>query len=927
MGENRTFAKEIEYMDIKKVMVLVKNDDKTEEIYHIENNHETGKVEITFKNGKVFPYKQENIEIIKEPKEIKLDGYAVFVGDMPVYKPQLILDFGRRIRIIQSNGNFITVNHSSFSMVREGTANHNAQQILNYLREISKYTSNNPKEEAFLKKEMEKLTFIHPESILSRYLNLHPIEQRKPETESMIFPFNFNLSQKAALENAFKNSISIIEGPPGTGKTQTILNIIANIVAIQGKSVAIVSNNNEAVKNVIEKMEEKGYGFLSAFLGKNSNQESFFANMPEAKVDGWNCEEEKNELIHFINDLNVKLNQLLKVDRERAKLIQELNSWKLEQQHFEEYYARQAIEEISKLPLFKATPDRILSFLAEILLAKEQNQTNKLLYKLKLLFKYGIFDQRKLRENELSIWLSLQREFYRKQIELLESKVASLKKQMENASFKSLLDKHQQYSEKFFRKCLYHRYRELPKTDFTKKNFKEKFQDFISRFPIILSTTHALRQSIPENYLLDYLIIDESSQVDLLTASLAFSCCRNVVIVGDVKQLPQITNKEIERMLKTRPTHSAYNYFQQNIMSSVISLYADSLPRVTLREHYRCHPKIIEFCNQKYYGGSLIPYTNHNLSKSPLILCKTVDGNHMRRVTRGEQKGNYNQRELDVTVEEILNNPKLADKKYENIGFVTPYRKQVTKANQLLPDGIESDTIHKYQGRQKGVMIMSTVLDDTARGQMGFVDNSQMVNVAVSRAVEQFVLVTDQNLFEEKGKDIGDLIRYIQYSNLEENIIESKIISVFDLLYRNYSSKLQSLKAKMNPNARYKSEEAFRVLLEEILAEPQYKNRFSYSQGVLLRNLLNNVDLLTPQELKFVNNGASLDFVVYNKMDKFCTFVMEVDGFAYHENNPIQLERDRMKDKILEKYGVTVRRFATNGSGEREEIEKLLAEN
>lgn len=364
-------------------------------------------------------------------------------------------------------------------------------------------------------------------------------------------------------------------------------------------------------------------------------------------------------------------------------------------------------------------------------------------------------------------------------------------------------------------------------------------------------------------------------------------------------------------------------------MSSVTSLYEESLHRVTLREHYRCHPQIIEFCNQKYYDGSLIPFTDNTLSESPLILYRTTEGNHMRRVTRGKEKGNYNQRELDVTVKEILQNPELVNKdKYANVGFVTPFSKQASKANQLLPDDVESDTIHKYQGRQKDVMIMSTVLDNTQDGhmRMDFVDNPQMVNVAVSRAIEKFILVTDHNLFDEKGKDIGDLIRYIQYSTLDENIIESKIISVFDLLYRNYSSKLQSLKAKMNPSARYKSEEALRVLLEEILAEPQYKKRFSYSQGVLLRNLLNSVDLLTPQELEFVNNGASLDFVVYNKMDKHCTFVMEVDGSTYHENNPKQLVRDKMKDKILKKYGVTVCRFATNGSGEREKIEKLLAE-
>lgn len=233
-------------MDMNKVMVLVKGEDKTKEITNIEIDHKNGKVIVTYQNGKSYLYNRENVRILKEPKIIELDGYTAFIDGMQVNKLLLVLDFGERIRIIQADGKYHTIKHSSFSLVKGGTVNQNAQQILEYLRDISKYTSENQKEEAFLKKEIEKLTFIHPESILSRYLNRQPIEQRIPNTEDIIFPFNFNLSQKAALENAFKNSISIIEGPPGTGKTQTILNIIANIVAIQEKSVAIVSNKGMA---------------------------------------------------------------------------------------------------------------------------------------------------------------------------------------------------------------------------------------------------------------------------------------------------------------------------------------------------------------------------------------------------------------------------------------------------------------------------------------------------------------------------------------------------------------------------------------------------------------------------------------------------------------------------------------------------------
>lgn len=92
--------------------------------------------------------------------------------------------------------------------------------------------------------------------------------------------------------------------------------------------------------------------------------------------------------------------------------------------------------------------------------------------------------------------------------------------------------------------------------------------------------------------------------------------------------------------------------------------------------------------------------------------------------------------------------------------------------------------------------ILSTVLGNSWMGQRGleFVDDPHMVNVAVSRAVRQFVLVTDHDLFFKKGKNIGDLIRYMQYSTLDENIIESQVVSVFDLLYKQYSRKLLPLK-------------------------------------------------------------------------------------------------------------------------------------
>ena len=117
-----------------------------------------------------------------------------------------------------------------------------------------------------MKKIYAKVDFINQNSVINYYvnglnsLNINFIHEHK------IYPFSFNLSQKSAVKNAFSNNISVIEGPPGTGKTQTILNIIANAIT-NGKTVAILSNNNSATDNVFEKLEQNNLGSICAKLG------------------------------------------------------------------------------------------------------------------------------------------------------------------------------------------------------------------------------------------------------------------------------------------------------------------------------------------------------------------------------------------------------------------------------------------------------------------------------------------------------------------------------------------------------------------------------------------------------------------------------------------------------------------------------------
>ena len=85
---------------------------------------------------------------------------------------------------------------------------------------------------------------------------------------------------------------------------------------------------------------------------------------------------------------------------------------------------------------------------------------------------------------------------------------------------------------------------------------------------------------------------------------------KNIVVVGDIKQLPQIDDDSFkernEQLLKEFNVPKTYSYYGNSIMSSLLSLYGDKIPKTMLKEHYRCNPDIISFCNKEFYDNELI---------------------------------------------------------------------------------------------------------------------------------------------------------------------------------------------------------------------------------------------------------------------------------------------------------------------------------
>jgi hypothetical protein len=387
--------------------------------------------------------------------------------------------------------------------------------------------------------------------------------------------------------------------------------------------------------------------------------------------------------------------------------------------------------------------------------------------------------------------------------------------------------------------------------------------------------------------------------------------------VGDVKQLPNVVPANVanttRRIFSSFGLDDAYNYADHSLLSSMLNLYKN-IPGTLLKEHYRCHPKIIGFCNQKFYNNELIILTNEQVTDKPLILYKTAKGNHA--------KGKYNQRQIDVVFNEVIPEQNINDEK-QSVGVISPYRLQANELQKAIGvRKIEADTVHKYQGREKDVIILTTVANEIKVND--FVDNPNLINVAVSRAVDKLIVVVSEGSKEWLGTNIGDLVRYIQYNNFE--IIESQIYSVFDLLYTSYSDKLLEVMKSGKQVSEYKSENLMNVVIEKVLGLPEFQSLDRVLHQPL-RMLIRDPSKLTDEERKYALNILThTDFVIFNKLDKMPVLVVEVDGHAYHANNPAQLKRDKMKDEILQKYGIPIIRMKTTESEEKERLQQKLVE-
>lgn len=899
-------------MNIEKHLILIKGEDKTEEISYCK--YENSKWQVQFAKGKIYSYNYPNVQWLRDPVSHPSATTVVYQNNQPLSGVDKIYVFEDYIRICFVTGYKKVYHCRELTIEQSCLDNPDAHNIFEYLKQLAEKVSvTHEDDRSFLRKQYEKITCISPSSILAKYLK--PTALKNTELKQMpIFPFGFNLSQKAAAEKALTEQISVIEGPPGTGKTQTILNIIANAI-INEKTVAVVSNNNAATANVLEKLEKYGVDFIAAYLGNKENKEIFFAGQSQTypNVNAWAMDSsEYQAIIKKLEASGNELRDMLNLKNEAAVLKQELAALAVENKYFMAYYNETNERIIPYRSFYRQNSAAILALWLDYQKLIKNNNHISLTYKLKNLLFYGIYSFSFYNNSSEKVIACFQKLYYEFKIKELTERIRILTKQLEKFQFDSAMKEYSENSLGLFKAKLAARFaKQKERKKFTRDSLWKDFGSFSQEYPVILSTTHSLRTCASANYLFDYLIMDEASQVDIVTGALAFSCAKKAVIVGDLKQLPNVvsqqTAEETNRIFAGFNLATAYNYTENSILSSITKLYND-VPRTLLKEHYRCHPKIIGFCNQKFYNNELIVLTEEKGREKPLVVYKTAQGNHAR--------GRYNQRQIDVILKEVLPEQITNDLK-QSVGIISPYRLQTEKLKLAVgKQEIEVDTVHKYQGREKDVIILTTVMNEVNE----FVDNPNLINVAISRAVDKLIVVVSA---EEKNDNtnIGDLVRYIEYNNFE--IIDSSIYSVFDLLYHSYSERLLIMKNRKNVSD-YESENLMNAVIEKVLSLQEFQNLDRVLHQPL-KMLIRNPEKLEEDECRFAMNVLThTDFVIFNKLDKRPVLVVEVDGYAFHADNPKQLERDKMKDRILQKYGIPILRIKTNESGEETRLRNNL---
>lgn len=219
-------------------------------------------------------------------------------------------------------------------------------------------------------------------------------------------------------------------------------------------------------------------------------------------------------------------------------------------------------------------------------------------------------------------------------------------------------------------------------------------------------------------------------------------------------------------------------------------------------------------------------------------------------------------------------------------------------------------------------MYLSSVLNETTecinhlKGSYNLF-TKELINVAVSRAKDKFILISDTKFFKNYDENMKNLIEYIE---IYGETIPDKTVCIFDDLYKQIPTYIPTIKGIDNPY----EEKAYNLIKQYI---EKSKNKYKFTYKLPLAEFVTDKKYLqeNPELRKFILRNSHLDFAIYTTNINKPVLAIEVDGEKHNEEK--QKKRDIKKEEILNYMEIPLLRIPSKNTWSIEDFEKEVEEH
>ncbi len=762
----------------------------------------------------------------------------------------------------------------------------------------------------------------------------------------LIEPIPLNDEQRHAVKKSLLEPLTVITGPPGTGKSQVVTSIVINAV-YQGKTVLFASKNHKAVDVVNERVNGLTSRPVLLRLGNNELQAElsrYLAGLLSAntsKSDYAQYENSKQLHDHLskkIIENNTLIDQLIKIRNEVDQIEQNIEPYReffgsklfaqfktMTNNDFQkiENYLLQLENDLSRadkskqsfftqLFWFAIKSSRFEKARKTLSLFKDISELFNVSFPTQLLCEDNIINySQKLIEVKNSVIKAKQVSLYFYSLEKLkkhkslfqlsveskitEAKIADNSINLWDNFLKLIPDSLSNENRKdigdyvALLNLVVKANEEQRQPD---RNIWRKFYTLQEKMSYILScwaiTSLSAKGRIPfKPSFFDLIVIDEASQCDIASALPLLYRAKRAVIIGDNKQLTHIStineNQDIQLLDKYQLEDNFLNWsYAGNSLFGLAQSICSSEDIVVLKDHHRSHADIINFSNSEFYDGTLRIATNYEKLKmipsEPALRWINVAG----KVESPAIGGSVNPIEAKIVISELK---RIVSLNYiGTIGVVSPFIAQANRINdlihqdnvlsdQLLRRNFLCDTVHKFQGDERDVIIFSPVVSQgIKKGSLLFLSRTgNLFNVAITRARAALIIVGDSQYCKSSGiKYMDRFTKYVLTNETKYHSNKKAVATETTITYPVIpTTSLVSDWEKILYNALYK---------EGIRTIPQYQvEQYAFDLAVITDN---------------------------KKLD------IEIDGERYHRNWDGELcARDQLRNKRIIELGWDVMRF------------------